>query len=171
MACAGRSGEDETMDERRCGACGHDVRDVTETVSVALPRCGVVASMSTQARRCVGCGEVSMDAATLARVNLAIGRELADLGVHTGDALRHMRRALGLRASDLARLLGVTPETISHWETGKALASRAAFVAVAAMVEEALDGRTPTRDRLAVLADGRPYPRVLEVEPRARSRT
>jgi putative zinc finger/helix-turn-helix YgiT family protein len=159
------------MHERRCGACGHDVRDVTENVSVALPRSGVVASMATQARRCVGCGEVSVDAAALARVHLAIGRELADLGVHTGDALRHMRRALGLRGSDLARLLGVTPETISHWETGKALASRGAFVAVAAMVEEAMDGRTTTRDRLAVLADGRPYPRVLEVAPRARSRT
>jgi putative zinc finger/helix-turn-helix YgiT family protein len=160
------------MHDGQCGACGHgEVRDVTETVSVALPRSGVVAFMATEGRRCAGCGGVSVDAASLARVHLAIGRDLADLGVHTGDALRFMRRALGLRACDLARLLGVTPETISHWETGKAPASRGAFVAVAAMVEEALDGRTTTRDRLAVLADGRPYPRVLEVELRARSRT
>lgn len=155
--------------ERRCGACGRaERRDGVERVSVALPRCGVVASVEAPARRCPECGDALVDGAVLARAHLAVGCELADQGVHTGDALRHMRKALGLRAADLARLLDVTPETVSHWETGKVLPSRSAFVAVAAMVEEALDGRAVTRRRLEVLAEGRPWPRALEVRLPAR---
>jgi DNA-binding XRE family transcriptional regulator len=144
---------------------------VTETLSVALPRCGVVASVDAPAHRCVACGDVQIAGTVLARAQLAVGRELADRGVHDGEALRHMRKALEIRAVDLARLLDVTPETISHWETGRALPARAAFAAVAAMVEDALEGRTATRDRLSVLADGRPHPRSLTVNLSARSTT
>ncbi len=146
---------------RCCATCGGELRDVLETLAVTLARCGVVASIAAPARRCAGCGGVRLDDAVAARARLGIARALADRGVHTGDALRHMREALGLRAADLARLLGVTPETISHWETGKLLPARGAFVAVAAMADDALDGRTTTRDRLEVLADGRPYPRIV----------
>lgn len=153
----------------RCGACGEgELREATETLAVTLPRCGVVVSVAAPARRCATCGEVHVTRAVLARAHLAVGRELADRGVRTGDALRHMRKALGLRACDLAQLLDVTPETVSHWETGRGAPGRAAFVAVAAMVQEALDGTTTTRDRLAVLADGRPYPRAVTAALRPR---
>jgi transcriptional regulator with XRE-family HTH domain len=91
-----------------------------------------------------------------------VARELANLGVRTGEAVRHMRKTLGLRAADLAQLLDLTPETISHWETGKAPISRAAFVAVGAMIQDAIDGRTTTRDRFAALIEERRYPRVLD---------
>ncbi len=152
------------MGRRRCGACGCGaLRARTERLSVELPRCGVVAWVAAPAHRCRDCGAVHVDGAVRARAHLAVGCALADRGVHTGEALRHMRRALALRAADLARLLGVTPETISHWETGKAPPSRAAFVAVAAMVADALEGRTTTRDRLSVAAGGRPWPRRLAV--------
>ena len=156
---------------RRCEACGEgELREGTETISVALPRCGVVASIAAPALRCRGCGAALVTKPVRARALLAVGRELADRGVHTGEALRHMRKALGLRAADLARLLDVTPETVSHWETGRALPGRAAFVAVAAMVHEALDGRTSTRDRLAALADGLAYPHALTLSLGKRGR-
>ncbi len=65
----------------------------------------------------------------------------------------------------------MTPETISHWETGRLPPGRAAFVAVGAMIDDVLAGRTTTRDRLVVLAEGKPYPRVLAVgHPAARAR-
>ncbi len=150
----------------RCATCGDELTDAVETLSVALPRCGVVATAQARARRCAGCGGVWVDAGGAARARLAIARALADHGVQTGEALRHLRKALGLRAADLARLLGVTPETVSHWETGKLAPARAAFVAVAAMADDAARGRTTTRDRLAVLADGRPYPRAIAVAAR-----
>jgi putative zinc finger/helix-turn-helix YgiT family protein len=157
--------------KRRCAACGSGrLRAATERLSVTLPRCGLVASIAAPARRCAGCGEVLVERDVLERAHLSIGCELADRGVHTGDALRHMRKALELRAADLARLLGVTPETVSHWETGRAPPARAAFVAVAAMVEEAIAGRTTTRDRLRALAIRIRLPRVLRVRLRAASR-
>ena len=71
---------------------------------------------------------------------------------------------VGPSRSELARLLDVTPETVSHWETGKAPPNRAAFIAVCAMIEDALDGRTTTRDRLGVLAERSGYPRALAVK-------
>ncbi len=154
---------------RSCAACGGELRHSVETLSVTLARSGVVASIAAPARRCAGCGDVHLDDAAVARARLAIGCALADRGVHTGDALRHLREALGLRAADLAHLLGVTPETISHWETGKLPPARAAFVAVAAMADDALGGRTTTHDRLARLADGRPYPRTVAVDGSARA--
>ncbi|HET7754758.1 MAG TPA: helix-turn-helix domain-containing protein [Anaeromyxobacteraceae bacterium] len=153
----------------RCDGCGAELRDCSEVVSVTLPRCGVIASVRAPARSCAGCGEVRVDASVLRHAGLSIACELADRGIHSGDALRHMRKALGLRAIDLAQLLDVTPETISHWETGKALPTRAAFATVAAMVEEAVEGRTVTRDRLAAVAERRKYPRVLEVRLRTPS--
>ncbi len=97
-------------------------------------------------------------------MRLGICCELANAGVHTGEAIRLMREALSLRAMDLARLLDLTPETISHWETGKARPNRAAFVTLGALIQDAFDGRTTTRDRLAVLSGGRAYPRALSVK-------
>jgi putative zinc finger/helix-turn-helix YgiT family protein len=150
-----------------CSACGClTVEGATATVSVELLEPAVSVTVSVPARRCPRCETVLVDEAVRTRSHLAASSELADLGVHTGDSLRHMRKALGLRAADLARLLDVRPETISHWETGKAPPNRAAFAALAAMVEDALDGRTTTRDRLARLADERPFPRNVAVKLR-----
>jgi putative zinc finger/helix-turn-helix YgiT family protein len=157
--------------ERRCGACGRgELSDDTQTLSVALPRCGVVASVAAPARRCAGCGELHVDGDVRARAYLSVGCELADRGIHGGDVVRHLRKALGFRAADLARLLGITPETVSHWETGKAPAARAAFVALAAMAEDALDGRTTTRDRLELLCRDRRFPRAVTVRLRSPAR-
>ncbi len=151
----------------RCAQCdGREFRDVTETLSVALPRSGVSASGEVAARRCTNCSHVVVASSVIERFRLALGCELADAGVRTGEAIRHMRNALGLRAADLAQLLDLTAETISHWETGKALPNRSAFIALAAMVEDALEGKTTTRDRLVILVEGGAYPRTIAVAPR-----
>jgi putative zinc finger/helix-turn-helix YgiT family protein len=158
-------------ERRRCGACGRaELRDGVQTLSVTLPRCGVVASVATPARRCSGCGELHVDGDVLSRAHLSVCCALADRGIHGGDVLRHMRKALGLRAADLARLLGVTPETVSHWETGKVPPARAAFATLAAMSEEALDGRTTTRDRLELLCEEHRFPRTIAVPLRGARR-
>jgi putative zinc finger/helix-turn-helix YgiT family protein len=149
---------------RRCTACGHGPLEAgIERLAFSFPRCGVAASVLAPARRCPGCGAVHVDEAVRARAPLVLCRALADAGVHSGETLRFTRKALALRAADLARLLGVTPETVSHWETGKASPPRAAFAAICALVEDAAAGRTLTRDRLEALARARPGPRALTV--------
>ncbi|HUL59460.1 MAG TPA: helix-turn-helix domain-containing protein [Anaeromyxobacteraceae bacterium] len=149
---------------RRC-ACGGELRGSTERLSIELVRSRVSASVTAPAWRCEGCGGVHVEAPVLRRCHLVVGCRFADAGVGTGEAVRHMRKALGLRATDLARLLDVTPETVSHWETGKCAPNRSAFVALAGMVQDALDDRTVTRDRLDNLARGA-YPRTLVVRLR-----
>jgi DNA-binding transcriptional regulator YiaG len=148
-----------------CPACrDRDGRATTTVLAFALARCRVTASARVAARACRACGAVAVDPEVEGRARLAVGCALADHGVHTGEAFRHLRQALALRAAELARLLDVTPETISHWETGKSTPARGAFVVLAALAQDALDGRTVTRDRLATLADGRRWPRMLSVE-------
>jgi len=150
---------------RRC-SCGGALRSSTERVAVALARSRVEVAVDVPAWRCGGCGGVHVDPPILRRCHLAAGCRFADAGVGTGEAVRHMRKALGLRAADLARLLDVTPETISHWETDRCVPNRSAFVALAAMVQDALDDRTITRDRLDALARERAWPRTLVVRLR-----
>jgi transcriptional regulator with XRE-family HTH domain len=56
------------------------------------------------------------------------------MGLRTGESFRFMRKAVGLRANELSEYLGVAPETISRWETGKWDPDKAAFAALAALV-------------------------------------
>ena len=145
--------EGGTQEASSCDRCGGAALEETrETLKVELPRSGFSCADEVPASRCPGCGAVRLDGAAVERFELKVCCRLADGAVHDGEALRYMRKALGLRACDLARLLGVTPETISHWETGKARPACAAFVVTAAMVQDRLDGRTTTRDRLAKIA-------------------
>jgi DNA-binding transcriptional regulator YiaG len=152
---------------RRCARCGgRELRDEAETLSFALPLSGISASVVAPARRCAGCDGVHVESRVMERAQLSVACELADLGVQTGEAMRHMRKALGLRAADLARLLDLTPETISLWETGRVPPNRAAFVALGALVQDAVDGRTTTGERLMALAAAPPRPQVISVRLR-----
>ncbi len=147
---------------RNCAHCGNrEYRNVTETLSAKFPVSGVTASAAVPSRQCTACRRTRVPPSAVRAFELAVARELADRGIRTGEAVRHMRKILGLRAADLALLLDVTPETISHWETGKARIGRAAFVALGAMVQDLAEGTSTTRDRLAALDDDHPRPKVL----------
>jgi putative zinc finger/helix-turn-helix YgiT family protein len=98
--------------------------------------------------RCEACGETYYDGPTMERVELHAAAELARAGVRSPEALRFMRKTIGMSGKDLAKLLGTTPETVSRWENGKAPIDRYAMVVVGALVEDALAGRQTTRELL-----------------------
>lgn len=100
---------------------------------------------------CRKCGESYVAGPDLQRFELAAARELAHLGVRSGEALKFMRKAAGLKAAELAELLGVSAETISRWETDKVPIDWAAFVAVGSLVADKIEGRTDTLERLRAL--------------------
>jgi hypothetical protein len=54
----------------------------------------------------------------------------------------------------------VTPDTVSHWETEKHAPDWSTLATLAALVVDALDGSTATRDRLRAL---RNRPQVAKV--------
>ena len=63
-----------------------------------------------------------------------------------------MRRVLGAKAVDVAELFGVTPETISRWETGRVPFDRAAWITLGTIVLDRLEGSEVTIDRLRAAA-------------------
>ena len=57
-----------------------------------------------------------------------------------GAELKFARKALGLRQTELAGLLGVSEFTVSHWEGDHQPIQRTTKLAIAALVEQALQG-------------------------------
>lgn len=114
---------------------------------------GRVFSTRVQGLHCRACGHREADAAIEERFTLRVAEELSNDA--SGESLKFMRAALHLRASELAELLGVSPETMSRWENDRRPVPRASFTVVAAMVRDALEGRTAMRDTLRALATGK----------------
>ena len=98
--------------------------------------------------RCPSCGESYQDGPDLGAFEEAAAKWLAEHGVRTPQELKFMRKAAGIRAADLASWLDVTPETISHWETGKHAPDVVTRSAIASIVLDTLRGESFTRDRL-----------------------
>jgi hypothetical protein len=66
----------------------------------------------------------------------------------------------GIRAADLAKLLDVSAETVSHWETGKHSADRSTRSVIAGLVLEALNEPVPVGDLLRALQSPDPTKRI-----------
>ena len=64
-----------------------------------------------------------------------------------------MRKALELRADELADLLDVTRETISRWENDRQPLERRAVALISELVVDRVEGRTRTIDRLRALRE------------------
>lgn len=99
---------------------------------------GVAFTTNQPARRCPVCGLVALTEEGPTRKSLLVGLALADLGRPSPEAFRLLRLALDLSGAELGQLLGVTPETISHWENGRTLLPRPAWVTLASLAAEAL---------------------------------
>lgn len=98
--------------------------------------------------KCRSCGETFHEAEALTRAELTAALALASRGAREGGTARFIRKALGLRATQLADLLDVTPETISRWENGRSPVDLATWVALCGLVDDRLSGTTVTFDRL-----------------------
>lgn len=98
----------------------------------------VVRDGSTMMPICVNCGEVAISANAKNMYELrAAALVLRDGRRVNGDVLRYARKALGLRQTDLARILEVGAEWISRWETGGAMATRSHQLAIVALLDDA----------------------------------
>ena len=97
---------------------------------------------------CPKCGDSLVTVDEIARVELEAARVLGDAGAVSGKSFRFMRHALGLAARDLALEFSVAPETISRWENEERPIDRLAWVTLAAMVRDRLEGSDRTHDQL-----------------------
>ena len=96
---------------------------------------------------CSDCGEIYVNAQALQRFELFVAKHLAENNQRTPEAFRYMRKALGMRAVDLAQLIGVGSETISRYETGAREIDPVRFGVLATLIIESLAGREDTLHR------------------------
>jgi putative zinc finger/helix-turn-helix YgiT family protein len=146
---------------KKCPSCDQPaLRADAHTHSVRAA--GVQFRADLPALVCASCGEAVVEDSAVERFELLAARELARMGVSSGEAFRFMRKALGMTAADLARVLAVTPESVSRWETGKVELGRAELVTLASLVADRLEGS----DRTLALATAQdhPAPRRTTVE-------
>ena len=113
---------------------------------------------------CKRCGETYFDGSVMHRFDLHVASRLADAGVSSGEAFRFLRKALEMRAADLAVLLDVSAETVSRWETEKRPVDRGCLAVLGALVRDQLAGRTATIEALRALRRPRPLARKIRLD-------
>lgn len=156
----------------RCWKCKGKCGATTAPDEVIVD--GMTFRADIPAIRCGDCGEIIYPGPALEAFELGVARALVARGISSGPALKFVRKAMGLRAVDLAELLGVAAETISRWETGERAPDRNALALLGALVEDRIEGRTTTVDRLPAIdkpARSPKGPVRIEVAVRPRART
>jgi DNA-binding transcriptional regulator YiaG len=123
---------------------------------------GLTALVQVPTLTCNQCKLTETDA-SLAQMELAFAGFVSRAGTGSGHAFRLFRKALGLRATQLAQWLNLRPETLSRWENRQGTVDRAAWPVLAAMVEDRLEGRTRTLDRVQASAAPRPSTRTVKI--------
>jgi DNA-binding XRE family transcriptional regulator len=139
---------------KRCVSCrSRDVREVREAVEVRIPSSPepfVVRVTGVSAIKCGSCGESVLNGVELGRAELLAGAEAMARGLRDGGTFKFIRKALGMRASELGSLLDVSPETISRWENGHRAAERSVWNTLADLVSDKLHGTNTTLTRLTI---------------------
>ncbi len=131
----------------KCIHCGNTkFRSTTHNDSRKIA--GRSFTTEVSANVCAACGELTLAAEMVSRIELQIARELAEAGERSGEAFRFMRKAAGVPGKELAELFDVTPETVSRWENGKTPVERRALALLTAIVSDAQGGTPSTIERL-----------------------
>jgi putative zinc finger/helix-turn-helix YgiT family protein len=86
-------------------------------------------------QRCRSCGEILFDGAEVERQEREIATALVARGVRTGPEFKLVRKVAGLRATEVADMFGVRPETVSRWERGEVEVPRTAAYALGELYE------------------------------------
>jgi putative transcriptional regulator len=102
----------------KCMACGGRMKKTRGNYAYAsLP--GVTLA-NVDIYKCPECGEEEVSIPHIEDLNRTIARELVRKKVQLAPTeIRFLRKLLGWSGVDFAKHFGVTPETVSRWESGK----------------------------------------------------
>jgi putative zinc finger/helix-turn-helix YgiT family protein len=152
----------------KCAQCGNaKFRRATEKHYVNVAKTRFVADLPVTV--CRKCGESYMEHKILSDFERRVARHLAENGPATGETFRFMRKAIGLPALEVAKLLGTTPETVSRWESGTHRPDAGTWTTLGSLVLDELGGRSDVRKRLQALKakwPARPKPVHVTLEAR-----
>jgi len=150
---------------KRCYNCKNETL-VATTADLERKVASRTFKAAIPAIKCAACGEETYAGPDLESFDLAVAGEFANHGVAEAAAFAFMRRALGMKALELAELLDVAPETVSRWEHDKLPLERGPVALLTAMVLDRLEGRTTTLERLRALRKPLPLPNMVNLVPR-----
>ncbi len=78
--------------------------------------------------QCTSCKDVVFPLADVQRQELQAATKIVERGIRDGKEFQFVRKMADLKATELAELLDVRPETVSRWERGETpIALAAAF--------------------------------------------
>ena len=103
----------------KCPSCGKEMRAAKKDYRYEEAGLKNVVLRDTVVYEC-GCGEMLPELPQVGRLHQRIAEDLiGKQSPLTGEEFRFLRKAMGVSAKELARLLGVTTVTISRWENNK----------------------------------------------------
>lgn len=140
----------------KCTACGGALRAAGTTHHYVESGLENVFLRGVEVRKCESCGHVEVAIPNIGGLHTSLARAIvARPSAMTRDEFRFLRTYLGHSSQDFAKLLGVTPETMSRWQSGKHAIPRTADLLVRFLV-------TRTKPRIdytdELLAKIRPRP-------------
>ena len=122
-------------------------------VPIAITVGGVEFAGEVPGGRCSSCDASTVNGEASARFELQVAAELAPRGLRSGEAFRFMRKALGMKAAELAEVMNVAAETLSRWENGQREVDWPEFMVLGFLVDDKLAGRTTVLARAKALAE------------------
>ena len=139
----------------KCFNCGKPTfknGQVQFTVTVA----GIEFTTELPGGQCGSCSGRTIHGDAAARFELQVAAELMTRGLRSGETFRFMRKALGMKAADLAQVMNVAAETLSRWENDQREVDWPEFLLLGSLVDDKLAGRTTVLTRARALAEPRP---------------
>ena len=146
-----------------CFKCGAEATTKQARHSFRRTVEGFTFTAEVDVEACAECGDVVVPVPLLLAFDRALACDLARRGPVTGATLRLIRRAASLEPADLAVILGTTVETIASWEAGRRPVDHAAWLVVAAIALDALDGPQPLLTRVETLRRSANEPRSTKL--------
>lgn len=135
---------------KRCPSCkGKEFQELRQKDEREVA--GYTFGAELKVYQCLSCPESLFALSEVGKFDLEIAGWLARQGVLSGEAFRFMRKAIGLRAKEVAQLLDLTPETVSRWEKERRLPDRKAMMVMGTLVLDRLNGEDITLKRLRTL--------------------
>jgi putative zinc finger/helix-turn-helix YgiT family protein len=128
----------------RCPSCKKT--DAFRSWEGPIKRMGV--QVIARGERCSSCGETLFTDEEVGRQDNLVAAGFVSRGVRTGAEFKFVRKIVGLKATEVADILGVRPETVSRWERDEVEIPRLAAFALG----ELYDRPRVTRERLQAFA-------------------
>lgn len=104
----------------KCPACRHEMIRSTENHRYTESGLPNVVLVGIEVRRCPHCGETAVAIPRIEELHRILAMTLIrERGRLTPDEIRFLRKWLGWSGVDFAKHMGVTPETVSRWESAE----------------------------------------------------